>query len=107
MATRNAGGGTEPMTRPAAVHPNASSHTRPDVPPMLLGKLAVQRRDLPALRTQPKYQRATCARARHATWCMCSPVVPAAGVASIPDDHPGATHSERRGSTVRNGCRPG
>lgn len=51
MATRNAGGdgasavatggGTEPMTRPAAVHPNASSHTRPDVPPMLLGKLAV------------------------------------------------------------------
>jgi predicted PurR-regulated permease PerM len=33
------GGGTEPMTRPAAVHPNASSHTRPDVPPML-GKLA-------------------------------------------------------------------
>jgi hypothetical protein len=35
------GGGTEPMTRPAAVHPNASSHTRPDVPPMLLGKLAM------------------------------------------------------------------
>ena len=33
------GGGTEPMARPAAVHPNASSHTRPDVPPML-GKLA-------------------------------------------------------------------
>jgi putative heme transporter len=33
------GGGTEPMVRPAAVHPNASSHTRPDVPPML-GKLA-------------------------------------------------------------------
>jgi len=29
------GGGTEPMARPAAVHPNASSHTRPDVPPML------------------------------------------------------------------------
>ena len=45
MATRNArgdgtaavatGGGTEPRARPAAVHPNASSHTRPDVPPML------------------------------------------------------------------------
>jgi putative heme transporter len=33
------GGGTEPMARPAAVHPNASSQTRPDVPPML-GKLA-------------------------------------------------------------------
>src|SRR5918994_5042741 len=29
------GGGTEPMARPAAVHPNASSHTRPDVPPVL------------------------------------------------------------------------
>jgi predicted PurR-regulated permease PerM len=29
------GGGTEPMARPAAVHPNASSHTRPDVPPAL------------------------------------------------------------------------
>jgi hypothetical protein len=45
MATRNAlgdgagavakGGGTEPMARSAAVHLNASSHTRPDVPPML------------------------------------------------------------------------
>jgi predicted PurR-regulated permease PerM len=33
------GGGPEPMARPAAVHPNASSHPRPDVPPML-GKLA-------------------------------------------------------------------
>jgi hypothetical protein len=33
------GGGTELMARPAAVHPNASSQTRPDVPPML-GKLA-------------------------------------------------------------------
>jgi putative heme transporter len=33
------GGGTEPMAQPAAVHPNASSHTRHDVPPML-GKLA-------------------------------------------------------------------
>jgi hypothetical protein len=33
------GGGTEPRARPAAVHLNASSHTRPDVPPML-GKLA-------------------------------------------------------------------
>jgi hypothetical protein len=29
------GGGTEPMARPAAVDPNASSQTRPDVPPML------------------------------------------------------------------------
>jgi putative heme transporter len=29
------GGGTEPMARPAAVHPKASSHTRPDVPPTL------------------------------------------------------------------------
>jgi putative heme transporter len=29
------GGGTEPMARPAAVHPNASSQTRPDVPPGL------------------------------------------------------------------------
>jgi hypothetical protein len=54
-----------------------------------------QRRDLPALRTQPKYQRATCARARHATWCMCSPVVPAAGVASIPDNHPGLAGQAR------------
>jgi predicted PurR-regulated permease PerM len=49
MATRNArgdgtgavttGDGTEPMARPAAGHPNASIHTRPEVPPML-GKLA-------------------------------------------------------------------
>ena len=29
------GGGTEPRARPAAVHLNASSPTRPDVPPML------------------------------------------------------------------------
>src|SRR5215217_4709044 len=29
------GGGTEPMARPAAVHPDASSHTRPEVPPAL------------------------------------------------------------------------
>jgi predicted PurR-regulated permease PerM len=29
------GGGTESMARPAAVHPNASSHTRTDVPPVL------------------------------------------------------------------------
>jgi predicted PurR-regulated permease PerM len=29
------GGGTEPIARPAAVHPNASSQTRPDVPPVL------------------------------------------------------------------------
>jgi len=34
------GDGTEPMARPAAGHPNASSHTRPDVPPTLR-KLAV------------------------------------------------------------------
>ena len=45
MATRNprgdgtgavtTGNGTEPRARAAAVHPNASSHTRPDVPPVL------------------------------------------------------------------------
>src|SRR5215211_3008348 len=33
------GGGTEPMAPSAAVHPNASSHPRPDAPP-LLRKLA-------------------------------------------------------------------
>jgi putative heme transporter len=30
------GGGSEPMARPAAVHPNASSQTRPEVPPSLV-----------------------------------------------------------------------
>ena len=60
MATRDArgdrtgavttGGGTEPMAQSAAVHRNASSHTRPDVPPML-GRLATMVRNRDAAGT--------------------------------------------------------
>jgi hypothetical protein len=52
-------------------------------------------RDLPALITQPKYERALPgARARHATWSTPSPVVPAAVVGRVPDD-PGSAGQAR------------
>ena len=54
-----------------------------------------QLRDLPAPETQPKCKRALPgARARHATWCTRSPVVPAAVVGSVPDD-PGSAGQAR------------